>query len=644
MIFQLQIITAVVLVVISILWFSVRKIKNYHKHFFAYLLSFSLALIASNILYSVFASKILIATDTSIRIFAKVNLLFILIALYVMAMYILSKALDENSHKKIVFPFVSLVILESFIVLISDIGVEETSLALLGTSPFICYVLALVNVFSFITIIILNNKKINKWFFFVTIISSLLVTGGIATSYLFKINGLVEAGIVAADVIFFVACENPTKDIDNVYNCFKTSAISTCLSRFYANDDDGFALYIGARSELLNDQSEKDLETFRKNVIKELKTVPEAEVFLTSERDIFVVCDNVDLYEDFVKDLHDVLEDEKKKFDSESNIKIAVAYMNDVHIAKDGDSLYKYLAVEKVYALNGYKTINERFINDKVVDRTDNEEAAKKLIIDALNNDLVEVFYQPVYSSKEEKFLDAEALMRIKDLDGNIILPGKFIGVAEKTGLINQLGDRVFEKVCQLLVNPEIENLHVEGIDINLSLAQCENVSLADNMIAIADKYNIDKKKINFEITESNFNEVHENLVVNVRKLSEAGFRISLDDFGTGKTDINYLIDLPISSVHIDRHVVWDYFDTNKTKTVVRQLINMCHELNISVVATGIEKINQLDEMASQNVDFIQGYYFFRPMPVDEYIKFLKPAAFEMDKAKANIIRSKGEE
>ena len=206
MIFQLQIITAVVLVVISILWFSVRKIKNYHKHFFAYLLSFSLALIASNILYSVFASKILIATDTSIRIFAKVNLLFILIALYVMAMYILSKALDENSHKKIVFPFVSLVILESFIVLISDIGVEETSLALLGTSPFICYVLALVNVFSFITIIILNNKKINKWFLFVTIISSLLVTGGIATSYLFKINGLVEAGIVAADVIFFVAC------------------------------------------------------------------------------------------------------------------------------------------------------------------------------------------------------------------------------------------------------------------------------------------------------------------------------------------------------------------------------------------------------------------------------------------------------
>ena len=643
MILQLQIITAAILLVVSILWFAIRKIKNYHKHFFGYLLGFSIALIVSNVIFSLFASKILIAPEAAIRIIAKINLLFVLITLYVMAMFILSKALDENAHRRIVFPFVSLVILESFIVLISDIGVDETSLALLGTSPFVCYVLSLLNVLAFISIIILNSKKINKWFMYVTIISSLLVAFSIAASYLFKINGLLEAGIVSAVVIFFIACENPAKDIDNVYNCFKTSTISTCLNRFYANDDEGFALFIGARSELLNDQSEKDLETFRKNVIAELKTVPEAEVFLTSERDIFVVCDNVDLYEDFVKDLHDVLEDEKKKFDVESNIKIAVAYMNDVHIAKDGEALYKYLAVEKAYALNGYKTINERFINDKVVDRTDNEEAAKKLIINALNNDLVEVFYQPVYSSKEEKFLDAEALMRIKDQDGNIILPGKFIGVAEKTGLINQLGDRVFEKVCQLLVNPEIENLHVEGIDINLSLTQCENVSLADDMIAIADKYNVDKKKINFEITESNFNEVHENLVVNVRKLSEAGFRISLDDFGNGKTDINYLIDLPISSVHIDRHVVWDYFDTNKTKTVVRQLINMCHELNISVVATGIEKITQLNEMASQNVDFIQGYYFFRPMPVDEYIQFLKPAAFEMDKAKANIIRSSGE-
>ena len=199
--------------------------------------------------------------------------------------------------------------------------------------------------------------------------------------------------------------------------------------------------------------------------------------------------------------------------------------------------------------------------------------------------------------------------------------------------------DRLLEDLYQIVC----VGFNKKGIDINLSLTQCENVSLADDMIAIADKYNIDKKKINFEITESNFNEVHENLVVNVRKLSEAGFRISLDDFGNGKTDINYLIDLPISSVHIDRHVVWDYFDTNKTKTVVRQLINMCHELNISVVATGIEKITQLNEMASQNVDFIQGYYFFRPMPVDEYIQFLKPAAFEMDKAKANIIRSSGE-
>lgn len=643
MILQLQISTAAVLVVISILWASIRKIKNYHKHFFGYLLSFSIALIASNILYSLFALKILAVSDGLLRLFAKINLLFILITLYVMAMYILSKALDEKAHKQIVFPFVSLVILESFIILIPDIRVEQTTLALLGTSSFICNVLALVNVVSFISILVLKYKNFNKWFIFVTAISSLLVALSIAVNYLFSINGIVEAGIVAADVLFFVACENPAKDIDNVYNCFKSSVISTCLSRFYANDDDGFALFVGAKSELLNDQSEKDLEIFRKNVIAELKTVPEAEVFLTSERDIFVVCDNVDLYEDFVKDLHDVLEDEIKKFDSESNIKIAVAYMNDVHIAKDSESLYKYLAVEKAYALNGYKTINERFINDNVVDRTDNEEAAKNLIIDALEKDLVEVFYQPVYSSKEEKFLDAEALMRIKDLDGNIILPGKFIGVAEKTGLINQLGDKVFEKVCQLLVNPEIENLHVDGIDINLSLTQCENVSLADNIIAIADKYKIDKKKINFEITESNFSEVHENLVANVRKLSDSGFRLSLDDFGTGKTDINYLIDIPISSVRIDRHVVWDYFDTNKTKTVVKQLINMCHELNLSVVATGIEKINQLDEMASQNVDFIQGYYFFRPMPVDEFIKFLKPAAFEMDKAKANIIRSKGE-
>lgn len=638
----LQIVSLILMAITFIPWLVFKKIKNYHNHFFFYVLSFTSVLAVVNLLFTLCANNIIVLSINIINWIARFNLIFILVALFVIAMLVLSKVYDEKAHKQVVFPLAAFVLFEAFIILVAGVSIEEGSSIISGNSIIITYVFGVINILAIIAILILNFKKVNKWFAYVSLISVLVIVCGFVVHIYTKMNGVIEASIVIATVIFYYASENPINKIDTEYYCFKSNYITQCLDRFYNNDLPGFALFIGMRNELLNEESENELVTLRKNIIKELSSVPEVDVFLSNERDIFAVCDDVSLFDDFVKDVNDVIEDEKKKLVNEQNVKIAVVFANDIHITKDSDALYKHLTVEKAYALSGYKAVNERFLNDSIIDTNDNEEMIKELIGNALNKDLVEVYYQPVYSSKEKKFLNAEALMRIRNEDGSIVMPGKFIGVAERTGLINLLGERVLEKVCQLLVNPEIINLELDGVDINLSLTQCENLSLADNMIEIAKKYNIDPKRINFEITESNFEGVHDNLMANIRKMKEFGFSLSLDDFGTGKTDIYYLIDTPISKVHIDRHVVWNYFESAKTKTTVKQLIKLCHELNIDVVATGIEKISQLDEMALQNVDYIQGYYFFKPMSTEEFIKFLKPAAFEVDKAKSNIIRSTG--
>lgn len=642
MIFILQAISLLFILATLLMWSINKKTRGYQSKFFIYVIAFAILMLISNIAYTLFVNDIVTIRASFIKIIGKINLALILVEMFVLVMYTLSKFYGENEHRGLVFPSSSVCLFEAFMVMITNVNLSiGSNEAIRGYSGSFTYAFVIINLLVILAFTIFYFKKTTKWFIYITILCFVVIASGAAIEYLFKINGIIEFSIIDAIIIYYLAIENPLNKIDTTYNCFKSSYIIPSLNRFFDNNINGFAVFIGISSDITSEQSESEMLELKKYLINEFDTVPEVDTFLSSERDLFIICDNESLFNDFIKDLEDIFKEARTSLDLQSNIKISVSYASNIHVAKDGSSLYRYLAVEKAYASNGYNLLNERYLDEKIVDLTENDVRTRNLIVKALNDDMVEVFYQPVYSTKEEQFLDAEALVRIRNTDGSIVMPGQFIKVAENTGLIIQLGERILEKVCQLLVSPETANLQINGIDINLSLTQCENSSLADSMISIVEKYKVDPSKINFEVTESNFGGIYDNLLSNLNKMRDYGFRLSLDDFGQGKTDVNYLVNTPITSVRIDRFVVWDYFDNDKTKTTVRQLIKLCHELNISVVATGIEKLQQLDEMAEQNVDYIQGYYFFKPMPEDEYIRFLKPTAFEVDDTKAKMVKKK---
>jgi EAL domain-containing protein (putative c-di-GMP-specific phosphodiesterase class I) len=242
----------------------------------------------------------------------------------------------------------------------------------------------------------------------------------------------------------------------------------------------------------------------------------------------------------------------------------------------------------------------------------------------ALKDDRVEVFYQPIYSFHKNRFTSAEALVRIRRTDGSIIPPGLFIPVAEETGLVAKLGERVFEKTCQFIKENKLHYYGVDYIEVNLSVVQCENKALAKMYIDIMQKYDVSPSFINLEITESASIVRRKTLLDNMKALIDYGVSFSLDDFGNGESNLNYIVDLPIEIVKFDKDMTQAYFENDKAKHVLRAVTDMIHGMELKVVAEGVETREQLKTLERLGIDYIQGYYFSKPVEASEYLEFLR--------------------
>lgn len=235
-----------------------------------------------------------------------------------------------------------------------------------------------------------------------------------------------------------------------------------------------------------------------------------------------------------------------------------------------------------------------------------------------------EVYYQPIYSTKKKKLIGAEALIRLRDEEGQFISPEVFIPIAEKTGTILRIGEFVFESVCKTLSEIDLESCGIEKIDVNLSVAQCMQEILADQLLTIISMYKLPKSIINMEITETAMAHTPEVLLQNIEKLVEAGIEFSLDDYGSGYSNMNYMLTLPFSMIKIDKGIVWSAFSDKRACLALKSTIKMISELGMSVLAEGVETKEQSDWLTELGCDYLQGFYFAKPMPKKDFIELMK--------------------
>ena len=241
-----------------------------------------------------------------------------------------------------------------------------------------------------------------------------------------------------------------------------------------------------------------------------------------------------------------------------------------------------------------------------------------------LTENRFDVFYQPIWSTAEKKLIGAEALIRLKDENGAFISPEDFIPIAEKTGAILRIGEYVFESVCLALSQINIEEYGITKIDINLSVAQCMQEILAEQIMKINSIYQIPPSVINLEITETAAAHTPEILLKNMQDLADAGFELSLDDYGSGYSNMSYMLNLPFKMIKIDKYIVWAAFTDKRAEKALAATIKMIKEIGMTVLAEGVETPEQAEWLTASGCDYLQGFYFSRPIPKDEFLAIMK--------------------
>lgn len=233
------------------------------------------------------------------------------------------------------------------------------------------------------------------------------------------------------------------------------------------------------------------------------------------------------------------------------------------------------------------------------------------------------VYYQPIYSTSEKRFVSAEALLRLKDEKYGFIPPDLFIVAAERSGAIHKIGDFVMEEVCRFIASEAFEKLGLEYIEVNLSVAQCMSPDLADKILGVMEKYGVSPDKINLEITETAADYAQNIMTENIDRLHREGFTFSLDDYGTGYSNINRVASLPLKIVKLDKSFVTSE-DNPRMWIVLRNTVKMLKAMDMHIVVEGVETKQLLEKFADMECDYIQGYYFSRPIPESDFVKFVE--------------------
>ena len=254
-------------------------------------------------------------------------------------------------------------------------------------------------------------------------------------------------------------------------------------------------------------------------------------------------------------------------------------------------------------------------------DKMNRELMVKKAVETALKTNSFEIHYQPIYNVQNGLYTKAEALLRLYDNELGRISPCEFIPLAEKKGYIKDIGYYVLDKACAFFRKNCLSGL--DYISVNASALQFEDPQFADRALEIAQYNHVNPRHIFIELTESMNCNRFKQLEANMKKLHKHGFSISLDDFGKGFADIRSMMSLPISAVKIDKCYV-DKLEEPSARLLIKGLIGLAKRLDLKVIAEGVETRIQKHALIELECDFLQGYYFSKPLTECETEKILK--------------------
>lgn len=498
-----------------------------------------------------------------------------------------------------------------------------------GPLNWLCFAMTFGYVVAEIILIILNRKKIKVSNQMAIIIYFILGLIGIVVQFFNRevlLNGIIRTGVILA---MYLATQNPGNLIDGVtgrYNelAFRTVVIDRLnrgkefvVLQLHLNKFNNISTVIGYKNvdniltqvgDYLADLcGEENTYRTESHVFSMILTGDEIEIehFISMIQARFEQKWCVD-YMDLLLNANMVMAKAPEHFEGISDMSALLEYMMEQAKLRGANSL--------VAADNEIRADFSRL------------NSVERAIERAVQNNTLEVHYQPIYSVSKKRLVAAEALARMSDEELGYVPPLEFIPVAEKNGSIIELGKQIFEKCCRFIVEELVPHpeLGIETVHINLSVVQCMQPDMAEQLIRLLEIYKVPPGMINLELTERITLGATELMRTHMQKLGEYGVEFSLDDYGTGSSNCAYLIDYDFGMVKFDKKMMDSYFENQSAYHILDNEFRTLRDLGISIVAEGIETAEQVQKLEEVDMNYIQGYYFAKPAPAEQFLHIVK--------------------
>ncbi|MCR4562545.1 MAG: EAL domain-containing protein [Bacilli bacterium] len=505
-----------------------------------------------------------------------------------------------------------------------------------------------------------KEKHIRFMLYFITVATGILFLGaiGIFLVILFKPESLSSkalagiylglvfgaAGLIAL-ISFYVAKLSKIRiQIDNSNEYFlephfiySETELTKEMDRLYRRKKVGLFASFG-----IKDLQSDILATYGSNIVKQLNEMTfqtvcdycqhhHSVIFGYSILDDFMLYKSDNDLETFIKDLVALRESIYQKIETIQNlptvlIQIGVYERKIIH--ESSSDVVKNAVYARKNNPEGKLGEDIVIFNEKLVGSGSEGEAVQELRR-ALAEEQFEIYYQAKFNLKTNRFTGAEALIRWIHPTRGLLPPTSFIPIAEQNGMITEIDRYVFTHVCRDISKWERERKRLVKISVNLSRGSVFDTDIISFFQEVMKENKVNPLLLEIEITESMAAKNPNFVSAFIKKLNEAGFSTSIDDFGVGYSSFSSLKKLPFNVLKIDKSFIDDIEFDKKSRDIVRSVISVGHALEMEVIAEGVQSSKQMEILRKMELDLIQGFYYSRALPCREFEKFLSNNSFE---------------
>lgn len=625
----LQIISVVVSLSLLLLWLFQKRIGLQNEKAVLFSIIF-------NLLYSSFdlLSRIAIISgysDSIISISYKLSLIFMFLEIAFVLVFLFSNILISNQGIifKVLFIFIFIVGAGlSFISNIDYLLTEEEALLTISTSSLslIYYFLIIVAVLFIILSFVLGNKIGNLKKIATICWCSIFLVGAIV-NYFFNNIASLSVSFSLALIVAISISEN----FENYYNIelgsFQYDAFMAYLKTKYLKRKPLSLVYVYIFNEK-NEFNKELTSTDEINLaIKELKEVKHIDTFKTQTNELVVCFKDSSIIDDVSSYLKQLFDEYEASINYANRVNASIVAVEDIHIVNSFIDLLNLLKSSRNN--NSYNPLDVSVvkIDNTYVEKLNTELEVLKELDYAIENDGVVLNYQPVYSVHDNSIKSVEILTRIISSNGQIIMPGQFLPVAEKYGRIVQLGEKILIKSCEFYNEMISKGILLDDISVNFSSYQLEDSAIINSIIDAISNNKMSPASLCIEVTSVKAIRRRKDFMKNINKLYSFGVPISFTGYGSNDSGLEYLTEMTTDLVRLDRNFIWKALSDEKTSIILDNVIDLAHKFKIKIVAVGVEDEVQYNKVIEKGVDFIQGMYIGKPMDKDSFVTFINERA-----------------